>query len=593
MANPDLMRDACIILVVCAATAMAASAQSFTTLHSFESTDGAFPYAGLIQATDGNFYGTTSGGGAYDYYGTVFKIAPVGTLTTLHSFNGTDGSLPLRLIQATNGNFYGTTEEGGTYGFGTVFKITPRGTLTTLHSFDSSDGKFPVGGLSQATDGNFYGTTYEGGASGYGTIFKITPRGTLTTLHSFDGYHDGALPWDRLIQATDGNFYGTTQTGGTYDHGTIFEITAGGTLTTLHSFDFVDGDQAHAGLIQSTDGNLYGTTYGGGADPKCRRPLFGCGTVFSMTPEGVLATLHSFDSTDGANPSAGMIQASNVNFYGTTTSGAGWRCKGGCGTVFQITSGGTLTTLHSFSSADGAAPWGELIQAVDGNFYGTTAQGGAYGYGTIFRLILAPEVRLSATSLSFGNQTLDETSVAKTVTLKNSGTAPLVVKRMSVDGTFTISANTCGAVLDVGETCRVSVTFMPRVSGKVAGTLTFSDDASNSPQVVLLWGTGVEPVTLMPPGAAYGLQVVGTTSTPKTFTLTNYQDVALTGITISTSGDFAMSASTCTSNLSAKSKCTINLTFTPKALGTRTGTLSVSDNASNSSQTSNLRGTGK
>src|SRR5664279_2559299 len=175
------------------------------------------------------------------------------------------------LVQATDGNFYGTTNGGGANGVGTVFKITNSGMLTTLFSFCSqsvcADGAYPNARLVQATDGNFYGTTSEGGANGLGTVFKITKRGKLTTLHSFcsqSGCTDGAITYEALVQATDGNFYGTTIYGGTIGVGTVFKITKSGTLTTLHSFNRADGSNPH-GLIQATDGSFYGTANGGGA----------------------------------------------------------------------------------------------------------------------------------------------------------------------------------------------------------------------------------------------------------------------------------------------------------------------------------------
>jgi uncharacterized repeat protein (TIGR03803 family) len=226
-----------------------------------------------VQGTDGNFYGTTYEGGANDY-GTVFKITPTGTLTTLHSFSSSDGAFPNgSLVQATNGNFYGTTNNGGAYNYGTVFEITPSGTLTTLHSFNYTDGASPNVTL-VASNGNFYGTTWEGGADGFGSIFEITPGGTLTTLQSFD-WSDGAMPYSEgLAQGTDGNFYGTVQTSSNYDCGTIYEMTPGGTLTTLHNFDYTDGCDSDSGLTQATNGTFYGTAWAGGT---------GYGTVFSLS----------------------------------------------------------------------------------------------------------------------------------------------------------------------------------------------------------------------------------------------------------------------------------------------------------------------
>jgi uncharacterized repeat protein (TIGR03803 family) len=414
------------------------SAQTFTTLHSFEDTDGAYPNAGLVQATDGNLYGTTGGGGANDG-GTVFKIAPSGTLTTLYSFCSqsgcSDGANPYAvLVQATDGKLYGTTSSGGTTNNGTVFKITPSGTLTTLYSFCSksgcTDGAGPLAGLVQATNGDLYGTTEFYGAYGYGTVFKITSAGTLTTLHSFAGYPtDGAYPVAGLIQTTNGDLYGTTANGGanscehggrTLGCGTVFKIAPSGMLTTLYSFcsqsGCTDGQNPDAGLVQATNGDLYGTTFYGGAFL-----LNQVGTVFKITPSGTLTTLHSFyctqsGCTDGELPYAGLVQATDGNFYGTTLDGGvndycefeGLTAE--CGTVFKITAGGMLTRLYSFCSqggsncTDGAYPYAALVQATNGNFYGTTDGGGANDDGTVFSLSLGlgPFVKTLPTAAQVG-----------------------------------------------------------------------------------------------------------------------------------------------------------------------------------------------
>ena len=616
------LRNAPIVLVICVATAIAAPAQTFTTLYGFCSltncADGAYPQTGLVQASDGNLYGTTGEGGA-NSSGTVFKITLDGTLTTLYSFcsltNCWDGNQPpAAMIQASDGNLYGTTVNGGTNGVGTVFKITLEGTLTTLYSFcgtaDCPDGSRPWGGLMEASDGNFYGTTSGGGANREGTIFKITPEGVLSTFYSFCSLAnctDGASPLTGLIQATDGNFYGTTIGGGASNCsatfcGTVFKITPEGTLTTLYRFcglaHCADGTKPNGPLVQGTDGNFYGTTPQGGAHNQ--------GTVFRVAPNGTLTTLYSFCSlarcSDGSAPSDGLIQGSDGNLYGTTVTGGNVGAANGYGTVFEISPGGTLTTLYKFCSltncADGSAPSG-LIAATDGNFYGTTASGGnggaPNGNGTVLRLAAVPAVTLSTASLSFGNQALNETSTARTVTLRNSGSALVNISGVAIDGTgFAISANTCaGATLGLGKFCKVSVTFTPTILAKVTGTLTFTDNTSNSPQKVALSGAGIEPATLTPAKTTYAAQVVGTTSAAKTFTLTNSQNLVLTGIAVTTSGDFAVSATTCSSSLGAKGKCTISVTFTPTAIGTRTGQLSVSDSASNSPQASTLTGTGK
>ncbi len=365
-------------------TAIALPAQTFKSLVSFNVDNGAYPASmSLVQGTDGNLYGTTPIGGA-NGFGTVFKMTPTGTLTTLYNFCAqpkcADGSEPLAgLVLATNGIFYGTTSVGGANGDGTVFSITSAGALTTLHSFDLTDGGSPVAALTQSTNGNFYGVTGEGGTNNYGTVFSITSGGTVTTLHSFDGT-DGAYPYAALVQATNGTFYGTTSDFGANRDGTVFSITSGGTLTTLHNFDGTDGAFPYAPLVQATNGIFYSTTTEGGAN--------GYGTIFGITAAGTLTTIHSFDSADGSYPYAALVQATDGNVYGTTSEGGTANCAFGspCGTVFSINSGGTLTTLHSFDGTDGEKPEAGVVQDTNGVFYGVTYYGGASNHGTIFGL---------------------------------------------------------------------------------------------------------------------------------------------------------------------------------------------------------------
>jgi uncharacterized repeat protein (TIGR03803 family) len=220
-------------------------------------------------------------------------------------------------------------------------------TLTTLVNFKKTNGANPVfARLLQGPDGNFYGTTSTGGAHNHGTVFKVSPAGTLITLYNFcakSSCTDGSAPYAGLVQGTDGNFYGTTEAGGTSNAGTVFKITPGGTLTTLHKFTFHDGANPYAALLQATDGNFYGTTESGGAHLL--------GTVFKITLQGVFTRLHSFNLTDGSSPEADLIQAADGNFYSTTYNGG----PEGYGTVFKMTSGGTVTTLHIFTEVDGSA----------------------------------------------------------------------------------------------------------------------------------------------------------------------------------------------------------------------------------------------
>jgi uncharacterized repeat protein (TIGR03803 family) len=352
-----------------------------TILHSFagDSTDGNYPAAPLIQGGDGNFYGTNYSGGASNS-GTLFKITPTGTETVFYSFNsGPEGQSPVGLIQGSDGNFYGTTSSGGASGNGTAFKISSGGVETPLYSFagGTTDGRFPAS-LTQGSDGNFYGTTALGGASNEGTVFKITPAGVETVLDSFTGGTDGSQPQAALIQSTDGNFYGTTISGGTSGQGTVFKITPSGFETVLHSFagGATDGNGPYAALVQGVDGSFYGTTRGGGASSQ--------GTVYKITPTGMETLLYSFAGgfvgvADGGDPTTPLILGSDGNLYGTAGGGIGNN-----GTLFEVTPTGVETVLYYFVGGTAVNRPGPLIQGVDGRFYGTTAYGGSSNLGTVF-----------------------------------------------------------------------------------------------------------------------------------------------------------------------------------------------------------------
>jgi len=470
---PIANRRKLALFILCAITAvMSVSAQTLTTLYSFDAKDGAYSSAGLVQATDGDFYGTNSRGGAHGK-GTVFKITPSGTLRTLYNFcpqsGCQDGAFPFAaLVQATNGDLYGTTAGGGVHGnYGTVFKITLSGKLTTLYSFCSqsgcTDGEMPYrSALVQATNGDLYGTTFEGGSDGNGTIFKITPGGTLTTIYTFCSQGafpdcpDGTYPAAELVRTPNGDFYGTTSGGGNLyfgaPSGTVFKVTPAGTLTTIYSFcsqsHCADGAIPNAGLVQATDGNLYGTTSSEGAP--------GGGTVFQITPAGALTTLYNFCSqsecTDGKAPEATLVQATGGNLYGTTyEEGAN-----NFGTLFKITPSGTLTTIYSFCSqsgcTDGKYPFAELMQATNGDIYGTTVYGGTHnsngiGYGTIFSLSvgLGPFVKTQTTSGKAGSVVKilgTDLTGATSVTFNGTPAAFTVVRPSEITTTVRAGATT-------------------------------------------------------------------------------------------------------------------------------------------------------
>jgi uncharacterized repeat protein (TIGR03803 family) len=386
----DCIRRICVLSILCLPLAIVSPAQTFTVVKRFNGTNGSGPAGRLIQGTDGNFYGTTYGGGTSGH-GTVFRMTPAGIVKTLYSFcrfsGCTDGENPLGgVVQGSDGAFYGTTHIGGS-GSGTVFKVTKKGVLTTLYSFCSlascADGELPEGSLTIGANGNFYGTTEGGGAASNGTVFKISRTGVFTTLHSFCGFSgcpEGAYPYAGLALGTDGNFYGTTHGSGANNWGTVFRITPGGTLTNLYNFcpaaNCPDGGYPQSGLVEGKDLNFYGTTSAGGTSTNCAD---GCGTIFRITPLGVLTTLHSFAKSDGAIPQGEMAPATDGDFYGTT-EGASF----GNGSVFRISSAGAFTNIRSLSRSDGIHPIAGLMQASNGNIYGSGSSGGTRQNGTIF-----------------------------------------------------------------------------------------------------------------------------------------------------------------------------------------------------------------
>jgi uncharacterized repeat protein (TIGR03803 family) len=311
-----------------------------TVVHSFTGAgaDGLYPQAGMIRDSAGNLYGTTADGGTY-FSGTVFKLEQAGTETTLYSFTGgSDGAYPYAgLIQDRAGNLYGTTEWGGNYGFGTVFKLEQGGTETILYSFTGgSDGAQPLAGLIRDPAGNLYGTTWKGGdlpacyGQGCGVVFKLDSAGTETVLYAFTGGLDGWAPRAGLIRDAAGNFYGTTYAGGAFDLGTVFKLDPTGTETLLYSFHGPDGSQPYAGLIRDEAGNLYGTTPWGGNPQFCD---LGCGVIFKLNATGLETVLHRFcRGVDGAYPDAVLTFDASGNLYGTTQQGG----TDNAGVVFRI-----------------------------------------------------------------------------------------------------------------------------------------------------------------------------------------------------------------------------------------------------------------
>ncbi|NOS70502.1 MAG: hypothetical protein HOP33_11285 [Verrucomicrobia bacterium] len=359
----------------------------FTTLISFAGINGANPKSGLVQSADGDFYGTTEYGGTNNY-GTLFRVTPSGSLANPVFFNHTNGAGPRAgLTKGADGSFYGTAYSGGAQNAGTIFKFTTNGVFSMLASFANTNGAYPIADLVPGQDGNFYGTTAIGGTNinSGGAVIKVAPSGVVTPVVSFStGSTNGDSLYGRVIQTADGNLHGTTYYGGVHGFGTLFKTTTNGNLTSLYSFGGAsDGANPFAGLVQGADGYLYGSTYNGGTN--------GHGTLFRLATNGVFSTLFSFGNTNGANPQAALVSGPDGALYGTTTSGGLFTnaLGQGYGTIFKLTTNSVFTSLVSFANTNGAGPQGTLMFGVDGNLYGTTANGGSNDLGVVFRLSLA------------------------------------------------------------------------------------------------------------------------------------------------------------------------------------------------------------
>jgi uncharacterized repeat protein (TIGR03803 family) len=327
----------------------------------------------------GSLYGTASQAGVapdLSGNGTIFKIGTNNAFALVYDFPGLDGLNPSAELAVDDvGTLYGTTEYGGFFGEGTVFKYQLNGTYAVLTNLDVAHGSGPDGQLLRLADGSFLGTAVHGGANSNGTIFKVTTNGLLTTVYNFgsvtnsSGFPlDGYQPWSGLTLAPDGNYYGTTEAGGTHQNGVVFGVTTNGMLTNVVSFDGISGgNPVGANLTLGPDDNLYGTTRG---------------SVFSFTPGGALNTMYTFSAApDGSIPEGGLTLGSDGCFYGTTEVGGDYDY----GTIFNITTGGVLTKLYSFDGTNGDQPQATLVLGKDGSFYGTTAYGGSADFGVIFQ----------------------------------------------------------------------------------------------------------------------------------------------------------------------------------------------------------------
>ncbi len=370
MTSPKL--HCLMLMIVLAVSAARLHAQTYTDLHDFNETDGCcatYPSM-LAQGEDGNIYGTTTSGGAH-LYGNFFVMTPSGTLTNLYSFDLTHGGYPQGGISmGTDGNFYGTTYQGGTHSFGTIFKLTPSGAFTELYDFNNTtDGAYPKTPPVQAQDGSLYGATSNGTVA---VIYKVTTTGTFTILATL-----ASQSYSPLLLGTDGNLYGTTLYGGTYNGGTVFQFsTTTKTLKTL--FSFHTEYSPYGPLMQGTDGALYGTVASGGTGSG--------GAIFRITTAGVYKVLNNFtsSSTNGSYPFAGLVQGSDKFLYGVTSTGG----ASGQGVLYKISTTGTgFTVLHSFSTATGDTPYSTPLLHTNGTIYGIASHGGSHtAYGVVYSL---------------------------------------------------------------------------------------------------------------------------------------------------------------------------------------------------------------
>jgi uncharacterized repeat protein (TIGR03803 family) len=482
MTNAKSLRTLGVALACAAITfshAVCAQAQTVTYLANFNGRNGSVP-GPVIQATDGNFYGTTFAGGTHSK-GNVFRMTPTGEITSIYSFcsqaNCADGQAPFTApVLGSDGNLYGVTSLGGKNA-GVIYKLTLGGKITILHTFCSSscdDGDDPTG-LTLGSDGNFYGTTTSDGKFDSGTVFQISPTGNFKLLHTFCSLAncaDGGIPTFPPMQGSDGKLYGGTNAGGTGGFnggGEIYQLALDGTFKVIQNFCYGFSETCFtgaypSGLLQDDQGNFFGTNSNGGS--------YDSGTVFEITSTNKFVGLHRFIYGGKVAPSWGLTLASDGNLYGVATDDANFASATGnkpsiYGIIFRITPAGEFTTLASFYNG----PSGPLFQGTDGNLYGTTGEGGpgdsGYGYGTVYKISIgsSPMVKTVPTAGKVGKQVL---------ILGNGLTGTSSVTFSSVPAAFTVESDTyIKATVPKGATTGVVSVVTP------AGTL------NSNPQFVV------------------------------------------------------------------------------------------------------------
>jgi uncharacterized repeat protein (TIGR03803 family) len=526
----------------------------------------------------------------------------------------------------TSGNLYGTTAAGGAYGDpsigdpgGTVFKLTPPATSggnwteSVLCSFGNgtTDGVSPYAGVITDASGNLYGTTISGGAYEWGTVFKLTVQGNESVLWNFGNGTDGQSPVAALIMDTSGNLYGTTISGGAYEWGTVFKLTAQGNESVLWNFGNGTDGYEPQGLIMDTSGNLYGTTAAGGAYGG---PYTG-GTVFKLIPPSTSggnwteSILWSFgNGTDGYEPTAGVIRDTSGNFYGTTVYGGVYTG----GTVFEISNAGspTPTSTPTPSPTHSASPTPTPTPTVTSTVLPPTPT------PTVTPTVLPPTptptvtptptptpvgpaaLRVSPKTLAFGNvdfAVAGSASKVKKLTITNPATykTAAIISSIVVSAAFTSDPACNNVTLAAGQKLVCDITYTPTGLGPAHGALTITDNAGGGSQTVTLTSAGIQGRLIATPGTLnFGKVQVNTTSAAKTVTLRNKTASTFTISSISNVNPVFVASQNCVGTL-VTTDCLVSVTYTPTAATKTTDTLTITDVPDGITKTINLIGTGE